>query len=100
LAELKSKSAEDVSQLRESLDICVQGEDIPCPLERFEHAGFDVKLLRDIYKNGYQLPTPIQAQAIPIALSGRNMIGLAKTGSGMLTKYSLTLSSYFLFNRP
>ena len=35
-----------------------------------------------IRKSGFSQPTPIQSQAIPVALSGRDIIGIAKTGSG------------------
>lgn len=35
-----------------------------------------------IYKAGFKSPTPIQAQAWPIALSGRDIVAIAKTGSG------------------
>lgn len=38
--------------------------------------------MKVIRKSEYTQPTPIQAQAIPAALSGRDIIGIAKTGSG------------------
>lgn len=38
--------------------------------------------MKAIRKSEYTQPTPIQAQAIPLALSGRDLIGIAKTGSG------------------
>ena len=40
-----------------------------------------------IRKSEYTQPTPIQAQAIPVALSGRDLIGIAKTGSGKTAAY-------------
>ena len=48
----------------------------------FAHFGFDEELLAVIKKSGFAQPTPIQAQAIPTAMSGRDVIGIAKTGSG------------------
>ena len=48
----------------------------------FAHFGFDEQLLAIIQKSEFTQPTPIQAQAIPVALSGRDVIGIAKTGSG------------------
>lgn len=39
-------------------------------------------MMKAIRKSEYTQPTPIQAQAVPIALSGRDIIGIAKTGSG------------------
>ncbi len=40
-----------------------------------------------ILKQGFEKPTPIQAQTLPIALKGRDAIGIAKTGSGKTLAY-------------
>ncbi len=48
----------------------------------FAHFGFDEALLNLIRKLKFTQPTGIQAQAIPVATSGRDVIGIAKTGSG------------------
>jgi ATP-dependent RNA helicase DDX42 len=77
-----TKTEEEVIEMRDKLELSIDGDDIPPPMLRFEHAGFDAALMLEIYRQGYQIPTPIQAQAIPLALSGRNIIGLAKTGQG------------------
>lgn len=45
--------------------------------------------MSEIHKMGYKYPTPIQAQGWPIALSGRDMVGIASTGSGKTLSYIL-----------
>lgn len=75
-------SPTDVDQLRYKLGIRVTGISPPKPVSSFAHFGFDEKLIDAIRKAEYTTPTPIQAQGIPVALSGRDIIGIAKTGSG------------------
>ena len=60
----------------------VSGLAPPKPVSSFGHFGFDEALLKAIRKQSYTTPMPIQAQGVPIALSGRDIIGIAKTGSG------------------
>lgn len=60
----------------------VTGFDAPKPVTSFGHFGFDEALMKAIRKSEYTQPTPIQSQSVPIALSGRDAIGIAKTGSG------------------
>ena len=54
----------------------------PRPCVAFAHFGFDKPLLAAIQRSEFTQPTPIQSQAIPAVLSGRDVIGIAKTGSG------------------
>ena len=49
---------------------------------RFDELGLVPELLKAIADEGYTQPTPIQAQAIPIVLSGRDLMGGAQTGTG------------------
>uniref|UniRef100_A0A665TIR8 ATP-dependent RNA helicase DDX42 n=1 Tax=Echeneis naucrates TaxID=173247 RepID=A0A665TIR8_ECHNA len=60
----------------------VSGAAPPKPCTSFAHFTFDEQLMHQIRKSEYTQPTPIQCQGVPIALSGRDMIGIAKTGSG------------------
>ena len=48
----------------------------------FENLGLNENILRAVKEVGYENPTPIQAQAIPIVLMGRDLVGLAQTGTG------------------
>lgn len=80
--EISSLDTMQVLELRKTLGIKVTGPDPPNPVCSFGHFGFDDSLMKSIRKHEYTQPTPIQAQAIPAALSGRDLIGIAKTGSG------------------
>ena len=71
-----------VHELRTSLSIRVQGVNVAKPIREFSEAGLDAKIMRTIAKVGFERPTAIQAQALPVVLSGRDVIGIAKTGSG------------------
>jgi len=48
----------------------------------FEELGLAPEILEAVRDAGYERPTPIQAEAIPLALKGRDLIGLAQTGTG------------------
>ncbi|GLI61281.1 hypothetical protein VaNZ11_003630 [Volvox africanus] len=69
-------------EYRRQHDISVQGDHVPDPLQTFESVGFPADILDEIRRAGFKAPTPIQAQAWPIALSGRDLVAIAKTGSG------------------
>lgn len=60
----------------------MSGGNVPKPVNTFAQFGFDEALMKRIEKAGYEEPTTIQKQAVPVALSGRDIIGIAKTGSG------------------
>src|SRR3546814_13624281 len=57
----------------------------------FEELGLSAPLLRAIADAGYTTPTPIQAQAIPHLLMGRDIIGIAQTGTGKTAGFTLPM---------
>lgn len=89
-------SEQEVIEYRNSLAIRVSGFDVPRPVKTFEDCGFSVELLKAISKQAYEKPTPIQGQALPIALSGRDIIGIAKTGSGKTAAFVLPLMVHIM----
>ena len=48
----------------------------------FADLGLSVSLLKTLADVGYETPSPIQAQCIPVLLEGRDIIGQAQTGTG------------------
>ncbi len=57
----------------------------------FEELGLAPELLRAVQDAGYETPTPIQQRAIPIVLKGRDVIGLAQTGTGKTAAFTLPI---------
>ncbi len=57
----------------------------------FDSLGLAPELLRAVSEQGYTSPTPIQAQAIPVVLSGRDLLGAAQTGTGKTAGFTLPL---------
>ncbi|XP_017609102.1 DEAD-box ATP-dependent RNA helicase 46 isoform X2 [Gossypium arboreum] len=72
---------------RRQHEITVTGDEVPQPFSSFESTGFPSELLREVHNAGFSAPTPIQAQSWPIALQGRDIVAIAKTGSGKTLGY-------------
>lgn len=67
----------------------VQGRNVPRPVTSFEEVGFPEYLMTTIRAQGFTEPTPIQCQAWPMALSGRDVVAIAQTGSGKTISFAL-----------
>ena len=82
VAELARMTSEQVEELREELEgIKVKGKGCPKPIKSWAHSGVSKKIFDSLKRYGYEKPTPIQAQAIPAIMCGRDIIGIAKTGN-------------------
>jgi len=57
----------------------------------FSHLGLSLKVLSAVEAAGFDTPTPIQDQAIPIAVSGRDVLGIAQTGTGKTASFVLPM---------
>ncbi|MCI0736108.1 MAG: DEAD/DEAH box helicase, partial [Beijerinckiaceae bacterium] len=59
----------------------------------FGELGLSEKVLRAVEASGYLEPTPIQAEAIPHVLAGRDVLGIAQTGTGKTAAFTLPMLS-------
>ena len=57
----------------------------------FDDLGLSVQMLRALADAGYKHPTPIQAQAVPLAMNGRDLMGLAMTGTGKTAAFTIPI---------
>ena len=60
-------------------------------MTQFDTLGLRPELLRAIAEQGYTQPTPIQAQAIPVVLAGKDLLGAAQTGTGKTAAFALPM---------
>uniref|UniRef100_A0A8C2IP21 Probable ATP-dependent RNA helicase DDX41 n=1 Tax=Cyprinus carpio TaxID=7962 RepID=A0A8C2IP21_CYPCA len=83
-------------RVRKKYHILVEGEGIPPPIKSFREMKFPQAILKGLKKKGIVHPTPIQIQGIPTILSGRDMIGIAFTGSGKTLVFTLPIIMFCL----
>jgi len=62
-------------------------------MTKFTDLKLDPKVLKAVEEAGYESPTPIQAGAIPPALEGRDVLGIAQTGTGKTASFTLPMIS-------
>ncbi|KAJ9627922.1 pre-mRNA processing RNA-helicase [Taxawa tesnikishii (nom. ined.)] len=99
--EAKEMSEEDVKNLRFELDgIKVRGANVPAPVTKWAQFGLGAQALDIIRKLGFEKPTSVQAQAVPAIMSGRDVIGVAKTGSGKTVAFLLPMFRHIKDQRP
>ena len=65
----------------------------------FNKFGFHGNLVKILEAAGYQTPTPIQAQAIPVVLEGHDLIGIAQTGTGKTAAFALPIIDRLIKDR-
>ncbi|PNT70046.1 hypothetical protein BRADI_2g04460v3 [Brachypodium distachyon] len=70
-------------------EITIIGNESPAPFMTFQSTCFPPEILREVQQAGFSAPSPIQAQSWPITLKGRDIVAVAKTGSGKTLGYLL-----------
>ena len=86
---MTNRPQRDIDEFRKSNEMSVHGRNIPRPVETFDEAGFPQYVLSEVKSQGFDRPTSIQSQGWPMALSGRDVVGIAETGSGKTLTYCL-----------
>lgn len=93
--DVKITTKEQASALRKSYKGNITGEDIPLPIGSFEDLisrfSLDKRLLNNLIENHFTEPTPIQCEAIPLCLNGRDLLACAPTGSGKTLAFLIPL---------
>jgi ATP-dependent RNA helicase DDX5/DBP2 len=79
--DVSKRTEQDAEAWRASKGIVVRGTDIPKPVFTFEEASMPEYVLNEVLKQGFAQPSPIQSQGWPMALKGRNMVGVSATGT-------------------
>ncbi|KAH7657596.1 ATP-dependent RNA helicase DDX5/DBP2 protein [Dioscorea alata] len=99
-----SLTLEQIEEVRMRLNVDVtvatDSPPAPAPVESFTDMGLHSSIMKDIALHEYTRPTPIQAQAMPVALSGRDLLGCAETGSGKTAAFSIPMIQHCLAQPP
>ncbi|OMJ24417.1 putative ATP-dependent RNA helicase DDX23 [Smittium culicis] len=93
LAEMKER---DWRIFKEDFNISCKGGSIPNPIRSWDETDLPKDIKSVIKKVGYDKPTPIQRQAIPIGLQNRDIIGVAETGSGKTASFLIPMLVYII----
>lgn len=95
---------EQVDDIRQRLNVTVESgagnEAVLAPVESFLDMNLHANLLKDLASKNYERPTPIQAQGVPVALNGRDILGCAETGSGKTASFAIPMIQHCLSQKP
>ncbi|XP_060946556.1 probable ATP-dependent RNA helicase DDX17 isoform X2 [Limanda limanda] len=87
--EVQRMTQYDLEEYRRKKEITIRGSGCPRPVSTFHQAHFPQYVMDVLMQQNFKEPTAIQAQGFPLALSGRDMVGIAQTGSGKTLSYLL-----------
>ncbi|VUZ51863.1 unnamed protein product [Hymenolepis diminuta] len=82
--------------IRRRYRILVEGDNVPPPIRSFAEMCLPRVVVEELASRGIVKPTPIQMQGLPAVLSGRDMIGIAFTGSGKTMVFALPILMFSL----
>ena len=88
LSEVEDHSQDVQEDVREAKESEATG-----PINGFESLGLPANVLAAVKKVGFETPSPIQAQTIPVLMEGHDVVGLAQTGTGKTAAFALPILS-------
>ncbi|KAJ6996178.1 DEAD-box ATP-dependent RNA helicase 35A [Populus alba x Populus x berolinensis] len=88
---IRRMSTKECDAIRKQWHIIVDGEKNSPPIKNFKDVRFPEPILKMLKAKGIVQPTPIQVQGLPVILTGRDMTGIAFTGSGKTLVFVLPL---------
>ncbi|WIA13020.1 hypothetical protein OEZ85_006630 [Tetradesmus obliquus] len=91
---------DQIADIRQRLNVDVEVPEgqppAAAPIESFIDMNLHENIISDIKHHKYETPTPIQAQGVPVALSGRDILGCAETGSGKTASFAIPMIQHCL----
>jgi len=87
--DVQKMSEDEAADFRKKNQMTIVGEGIPKPVRTFEEASMPEYVHQAVTSLGFSNPTPIQSQGWPMALLGRDMVGISATGSGKTLAFLL-----------
>nr|CDS27666.1 ATP dependent RNA helicase abstrakt [Hymenolepis microstoma] len=93
---IEKMDEEKWESIRRRYRILVEGDNVPPPIRSFAEMCLPRVVVEELAARGITKPTPIQMQGLPAVLSGRDMIGIAFTGSGKTMVFALPILMFAL----
>jgi ATP-dependent RNA helicase DDX41 len=93
---VRHRKESENDEIRKEYDVVVEGTNIPPPCLTFEDMKLPRAVTKELNRRGISSPNPFQMQALPVLFSGRDMIGIASTGSGKTLVFELPLLMFCL----
>eukprot|EP00668_Euglena_longa_P012731 GGOE01015208.1.p1 GENE.GGOE01015208.1~~GGOE01015208.1.p1 ORF type:complete len:557 (+),score=147.98 GGOE01015208.1:196-1671(+) len=99
------KSVEEMTErdwriFKEDFMIVTRGQNVSMPMRSWQESELPDRILEAVEECGYKAPSPIQMQTIPIGLQGRDIIGVAQTGSGKTAAFVIPMCVYISHQPP
>jgi len=99
----RDRTEDTNNAIRKKWNILIEGEECPPPIKSFKEMRIPNCIIEAMARKGITRPTPIQVQGLPALLSGRDIVGIAFTGSGKTLTFSLPMILFALeeeMNQP